>query len=218
MIEIKNLYLKYIREYYALYNISLNIKEGECVCLVGQQASGKTTLLRVLAKLEKFEKGEVYIKDHALKKIDFKDDIHLGYVSYRPVFLEKKTVYENFKFVLDARKLPKDEIEQRINDAFINFNLEKYRNTKIKDLSVFEKYVISLVRLSLRQLDVALIDNIFTNLSEEEQEKIEYLIKNILLDKQVTTLIATESEDIAHKFSNRIVHFENGSIKGEENA
>ena len=86
MIEIKNLYLKYIREYYALYDINIKIQKGESVALVGNEGSGKTTLLRVLAKLEKFDKGEVYIKDISLKKLDFRTDISLGYISYAPVF------------------------------------------------------------------------------------------------------------------------------------
>ena len=85
MIEIKKLYLKYIREYYALYDINLKIEHGESVGLIGEEGSGKTTLLRVLAKLEKFDKGEVYIKDINVKKINFKDDISLGYISTKPV-------------------------------------------------------------------------------------------------------------------------------------
>ena len=63
MIEVKKLYLKYIREYYALYDINLKIEQGESVALIGEEGSGKTTLLRVLAKLEKYDKGEAYIKD-----------------------------------------------------------------------------------------------------------------------------------------------------------
>ena len=215
MIEIKNLYLKFIREYYALYDISINIEEGECICLLGQAESGKTSLLRVLAKLEKYEKGEVYIKDIPLGRINFKDDVQLGYVSYMPSYLNKKTVYENFKYVLKQRKVPKGEIEQRINDVLIEYNLEKYKNTKISALSLFEKHAISIIRLALRPLEVALVDNIFNNIDEEQTEHLVSLIKSVFLDKNVTTLIATESEDIAKMFSDKIIKFENGSIVKE---
>lgn len=97
MLSIKNLYLKYTKEFYALEDINLDVAPGESVAFVGEQNSGKTTLLRVIAKLEDYDSGEVYINKIPLKKIDFKTDISVGYVPYCPVFLENKTVYENFK-------------------------------------------------------------------------------------------------------------------------
>ena len=53
MIKIKNLFLRYTREFYALYDVSIDVEEGESVALVGEDESGKTSLLRILAKLEK---------------------------------------------------------------------------------------------------------------------------------------------------------------------
>ena len=155
------------------------------------------------------------IKDIPLARINFKDDVHLGYVSYMPTYLNKKTVYENFKYVLKQRKVPKDEIEQRINDVLIEYNLEKYKNTKVNTLSLYEKHAISIIRLALRPLEVALVDNIFNNIDEEQTEHLVSLIKSVFLDKNVTTLIATENEDIAKMFSDKIIKFENGSIVKE---
>ena len=57
MIEVKNLYLKFIREYYALYNINLTVDDGDCVAFVGKEHNGRTTLLRAIAGLEKYDKG-----------------------------------------------------------------------------------------------------------------------------------------------------------------
>ena len=88
MIEVKNLYLKYIREYYALYNINLKIEDGDVVGFVGEQHSGRTTLLRVIAGLEQYDSGEVFINDRELKSLSFKTDASLGYVPENPVFFE----------------------------------------------------------------------------------------------------------------------------------
>lgn len=212
MIEIKNLYLKYIREYYALYDINIKIQKGESVALVGNEGSGKTTLLRVIAKLEKFDKGEVYIKDISLKKLDFKTDISLGYIPFAPVFLENKTVYENLKYVLSSRKVKPVDIESKINTCLIEFGLEKYRNTKAKDLTLFEKYVISIARLTLRPLDIVLVDDIFESLDDEQKNYIVSLIKKLFIDKKVTTLVATNDEELPKKVCKRTIHFTNGSI------
>ena len=71
MVEIKNLFLKYTREYYALYDINLNIEDGEAVSFVGEDESGKTSLLRIIATLEKPPKGQVYIREFPLEKLNF---------------------------------------------------------------------------------------------------------------------------------------------------
>ncbi|MBO7508495.1 MAG: ATP-binding cassette domain-containing protein, partial [Clostridia bacterium] len=92
MIEIKNLYLSFTKEYYALKNINLDVADGEKVALIGETDSGKTMLLRVLAKLEKYKSGEIYIKNINIKKINFKQDIQVGFVPRSFVFLENKTL------------------------------------------------------------------------------------------------------------------------------
>ena len=57
MIRISNLFLRYVRQYYALYDINLEIAQGERVAFIGKKESGKTSLLRILLKLEKAQKG-----------------------------------------------------------------------------------------------------------------------------------------------------------------
>ena len=103
MILVKNLSLKFTKEFYALYDVNLEIKTGEAVALLGEEHSGKTTLLRVLCKLEKDFTGEVYIKDIPLKKVDFSLDVNMGYIPAAPVFFEKKTVYQNLHALLKSR-------------------------------------------------------------------------------------------------------------------
>lgn len=216
MILVKNLYLKYIREYFALYDISLEIEDGEKVALVGEEHSGKTSLLRILAKLEKPSKGEVYIKDIPLKKVNFKYDVSAGYLPASPVFFDKKTVYENFKYILKYQKLNEADIENKINDALINFNIETLKDTKIKELTLFEKYLISIARLSFRNLELVMIDNIFDGLNEEEKGKIVAIIKEKFSDKKTTLIVATTDEKIAKELANRSIYFSNGSIITEK--
>jgi len=91
MIEVKNLYLNYIKEYSALCNINLTVEDKQSIALVGNNESGKTSLIRCICGLENFNKGEIYLNKINLKNIDFKKDVNLIYLSNNPVFLIIKT-------------------------------------------------------------------------------------------------------------------------------
>lgn len=212
MIKIKNLFLRYTREFYALYDINIDIESGESVAFVGEDESGKTSLLRILAKLEKLTKGEVFIKDIPLEKLNYKTDINAGYVPATPVFLEKKSVYENFKYILKGWEYTDKEIENKINSTIIEYSLEKIKDTKLKDLTLEEKYVLSLIRLTLRpNLELLMVDNIFDKISEPTKEVIFNLIKS-LKTKKTTLIVATTKEDIANSLCKRKIYFKDGSI------
>lgn len=211
MLRVKNLYLRYTREFYALYNINMEIADNERVAFVGEDESGKTSLLRIFSKLEKLTKGEVFIKDIPLEKLDYKTDLSAGYVPASPVFIEKKTVYENFKYILKGWGYSDNEIESKINNAIITYSLEKIKDTKMKDLSLEEKYVLSLIRLSFRELDLLMVDNIFDKLNETTFEVVMRLIKE-LTSKKTTLIVATTKENIADMLCKRKLYFKYGSI------
>ena len=211
MLKVNNLYLRYTREFYALYNINIEIGDNEKVAFVGHDESGKTSLIRIFAKLEKMTKGEVFIKDIPLEKLNYKTDISAGYVPACPVFLEKKSVYENFKYILKGWGYSDSEIETKINDTIIEYSLEKIKDTKLKDLSMEEKYVLSLIRLSFRDLEFLMVDNIFDKLSQTTLEVVLALIKSIAT-KKTTLIVATTKEEIANKLCKRKIYFKHGSI------
>ena len=212
MILVKNLFLKFTREYYALYQVNMDIADGESVAFVGEDESGKTSLLRIFAKLEKMTKGEVYIKDIPLEKLDYHTDINAGYVPSTPVFFEKKTVYENFKYILKTWGDKDAEIETKINEIIIEYAIEKIKDRKIKELSLEEKYVLSFIRLTLRgELELLMVDNIFDRLNEATMDVVCQMIKK-LKSKKTTLIIATTKASIAQKFCKRNYYFKNGSV------
>lgn len=213
MIIVKNLSLKFTKEFYALFDINLEVKKGEAVSFFGPEYSGKTTMLRVLAGLEKPNSGEVYIKGIPLKKVNYECDVDMGYVPASPVFFDKKSVYENLYYLLKVRKIKKSEIEDKINKLLIEYNLEKLRDEKVDKLSLFNKYVLSIARLSFRPIEIVLIDNIFEKLSSEEFDKVKELIKKEFLAKKVTTIIATTSQSICKDLTKRVIKFKLGSIE-----
>lgn len=211
MLSIKNLNLKYTKEFYALEDVTLDVEEGESVALIGEQNSGKTTLLRVLAKLEAFDSGEIYINHIPIKKIDFKTDLSVGYVPYCPVFLENKTVYENFRYILGKKGYKPAEAEKMINNAIIDYSIEKIIDEKVKNIRKEDKYILSLIRLSFRKLDLLLVDNIFDEISDVYIDAILSLIKK-LKENDTTLVLACTRPEIAEKICKRKVYFEHGKL------
>ena len=213
MISIKNLSLKFIREYYALYDISLEIGKGEKVAFVGGEDSGKTTLLRVIAGLEKMTSGNVYINQIPLAKVSYKNDLSVGYVPVKPIFLMHKTVYENFVYLMKERRISTHEMEERINQVLIDFNIEKFRDEVWENLSLFDQYIVSIARLALREIDLLLIDNIFEQVTKKEVTVLVNLLLEHFLKKQnLTSIVATSSTSIANKLCKTIHYFRYGNM------
>lgn len=218
MISFSNVFVKYTKEFYALSNINFEADKGEVVALIGPKDSGKTCMLRLLAGLEKQDRGEVYIKNIPLDKVDYSVDVSVGYIPYKASFLDKKSVYDNLKYILEVRKTDKSLLEEKINQAIIDFKLESIAQEKVYKLSLYEKYLVSVARLSFRnQLDLVLIDNIFEELSPNETKELIKLFKKYFAKSSTLLVIATSDEQIANSIATKKVFLKYGTIDKVEN-
>ena len=211
MISFINVFLKYTKEYFALSNVSFDIKEDEVVAFVGQKDSGKTCIMRILAGLEKIDKGEVYVNNIPVEKLDYKTDVSMGYIPHRASFFNKKTVYENLKYVLDIRNIP--AVEEKINQALATFKLERFANEKIYKLSLFQRYLVSIARLSLRDINILLVDNIFDDLPEDEGKELVKLIKKHFVKPGSIVLVSTTNQEIANLIATRTIKLKYGAVE-----
>lgn len=215
MIEIKNFKLKFTKEYYALYNINLEVKEGERVALVGDSESGKTTLLRAIARLEEKDGGQILLRQKPLEQVDFAKDIQVGYVGAKGVFFEKKSVWENLFFVLKIRHTDLTQANIKINEVLREYNIENLQMQKLKSLSDYQRLLVQFARLSLRKIELYLIDNVFDKLTKEEQEEIIHHILNWQKQK-ATFMIACTKDEIAKRLAAKKILLKLGSIEQQE--
>lgn len=217
MISIKNLYLSFTKEFDALHNINLEIEDKEKVAVVGESDSGKTMLLRVLAKLEKVKSGEIYIKNIDLKKINFQHDISIGFVPKSFVFLNKKTIRENFVYILKERKFDSATINLKVLTALKNFGLENIQNIKVKDLSPYQKALAELARISMRKIDLYLIDDICSGLVPSEVQHIVSIFKDMIKENPESTFVfAMSNEEIARQLGLKVIKLVHGCIEENE--
>lgn len=216
MIEVKNLYLNYIKEYSALYNINLFVDDNENIAILGNNESGKTSLLRCICGLENYT-GEVYLNKLNLKKINFKNDLDVIYLSSNPVFFNNKSVYYNLSYSLKIREFPESIINQKINRALDLLQIDSLKERKIKELNNNEKLIVSIARSLIRDANIYLIDDIF-NFDKITNEKIATILKENLNPNSSKIFVLDKEKDYLLNSLNisKYYFLSNGSIENNK--
>lgn len=212
MLDVNNVYLKYTKEYNTLNNINLKIENGEQVVLFGEKESGKSSLIRVIAGLEKVTSGEVLINNINVNKINYKTDVNLGYISSLGAYLENKTVEKNLEYVLKIRKLDKELIKSKVNGVMLSNNLINLKDRKLKDLSDFDRMRVTIARLNLRKIDFLVCDDIFENFAEADALKLANLVMDLIDTNECASIVAVSNEKLLKVIKGRIVKLKFGSI------
>lgn len=212
MIVLKSVDLAYSKDYNALMNIDLHVKAGESVGIIGAHESGKTALLRLIAGLEKQKKGEAFIKDTPIKKINFARDVSLGYLTNRAVFFERKSVYKNLEWALKVHKVNKKERQQRIQKVLADFEISNLEKEKVSSLCESDKRLVQIARMALRPLEIILCDDVLSGEDTATQEKIKSALKKLfaLSPKDKIIIMTSEDENICKEYVTRIIHMDSG--------
>jgi len=200
MLEIKHLFVSFTKEFYVLNDINLELKNGQRLVIIGNKESGRTAMLRTLVGLESKAKGDIVYKNIPIEKIDFQNDISIGYLPVNSPFLERKTVRQNIEYVLKLRTKDLSFLDAKINNALVEFGLDYIKNKKVKELGYLDRLKLAIARLSVRNIDIFLIDDIFEKLSPLERKKIVKILKDLIKLNNATAIIMTESEEIASNF------------------
>jgi multiple sugar transport system ATP-binding protein len=150
-------------DFHAVQDLNLEIGDGEFMVLVGPSGCGKTTSLRMIAGLEEVTSGELRIGDRVVNDVPPKDrDIAMVFQSY--ALYPHMSVRENLAFGLKLRKVPKADIERRVNEAAETIQLQKLLDRKPKELSGGQRQRVALGRAIVREPAVFLMDEPLSNL------------------------------------------------------
>ncbi len=154
---------KQFDETFAVHDLNLEIPDREFLVLVGPSGSGKSTALRMLAGLETISAGTVRIGDRVVNDVAPKDrDIAMVFQSY--ALYPHMSVYDNMAFALSLRKVPKDEIRQRVTEAAALLGIEPLLKRKPRALSGGQRQRVALGRAIVRHPAVFLFDEPLSNL------------------------------------------------------
>lgn len=192
--------------------IDLEIKDKEFLVLVGASGCGKSTILRMIAGLEEISGGEIFIGDKKVNKVAPKDrDIAFVFQSY--ALYPHMTVYENIAFGLKMRKLPDEQIHQKVIDAAQTLNLTEYLDRKPKQLSGGQRQRVALGRAIVREPKVFLMDEPLSNLDAKLRVQMRSEIKKLHEKLQTTFIYVTHDQTEALTMGDRIVVLDKGVIQ-----
>ena len=211
-IEIKHIEKKYPNGYQALNDINISIQEGEFVVLVGPSGCGKSTLLRMIAGLEEITSGDLLFDDTRMNEVHPKDrDIAMVFQNY--ALYPHMNVYDNMAFGLKLKKMPKDEINQRVREAAEKLGLTDYLDRLPKDMSGGQRQRVAIGRAIVRQPKVFLFDEPLSNLDAKLRVQMRTEIKRLHKELKNTMIYVTHDQIEAMTMADKIVIMKDGVIQ-----
>ncbi len=219
LIEIKNVYKQYKNGVTALCDVSVSIPKGDFVFVIGQTASGKSTLIKLLYRQERPTKGEVYVGGINVAKLKnrkvYKLRRKLGIVFQDYKLLPNLTVYENVAFALEMYGLPEREIRTKVMKSIEKVGLKEKFRSYPDQLSGGEQQRVSIARAIVNNPKILICDEPTGNLDPSTSMEIMEII-NKINEEGTTIIMATHDKDIVDKYKKRVITLEKGILKGDK--
>jgi multiple sugar transport system ATP-binding protein len=196
----------------AVNSLSLDISDGEFMVLVGPSGCGKTTALRMVAGLEDISRGVLKIGDRPVNHVPSRDrDIAMVFQSY--ALYPHLSVYENIAFGLKIKKVPKEEIARRVNEAARILDLEPYLKRKPRALSGGQRQRVAMGRAIVREPSAFLMDEPLSNLDAKLRVQMRAEIAGLQRDLGVTTIYVTHDQVEAMTMGDRVAVMRKGELQ-----
>jgi multiple sugar transport system ATP-binding protein len=211
-VEFKDVDKIYEGNVHAVQDLSLDIADGEFLVLVGPSGCGKTTALRMLAGLETISDGTITIGDRVVNQLSAKDrDIAMVFQSY--ALYPHLSVADNIAFGLQLRKMPKDQIGERVAWAAKLLDLTPYLDRKPKELSGGQRQRVAMGRAIVREPQVFLMDEPLSNLDAKLRVQMRAEIAKLQKELATTTIYVTHDQVEAMTMGDRVAVMSMGLLQ-----
>ena len=187
-----------------IHGVSAEIADGEFIVIVGPSGCGKSTLLRMVAGLEEVTDGEIAIGERVVNRIEpAQRDIAMVFQNY--ALYPHMTVYENMAYGLKIAKVPRDEIEQRVQKAAKILEIGEYLRRKPRQLSGGQRQRVAMGRAIVRMPKVYLFDEPLSNLDAKLRAQTRIEIQKLHAELGTTSLFVTHDQVEAMTLAQRMI-------------
>ena len=210
-VKLRNVKKQYDNGFVAVHDFNLEIKDKEFIVLVGPSGCGKSTTLRMIAGLEDISGGEISIGGNVVNDMEPKDrDIAMVFQNY--ALYPHMSVYENIAFGLRLRKVPNDEVHQKVCEAAEILGITELLGRKPKQLSGGQRQRVAIGRAIVRVPKVFLMDEPLSNLDAKLRNQMRAEIILLRQKIQTTFVYVTHDQTEAMTLGDRIVIMKDGYV------
>ena len=211
-LSLRHIYKKYPGGVTAVSDFCLEIKDTEFIVFVGPSGCGKSTTLRMIAGLEEISEGELFIGDRLVNDVAPKDrDIAMVFQNY--ALYPHMTIFDNMAFGLKLRKMPKETIKRKVEEAARILDISHLLDRFPKALSGGQKQRVALGRAIVRDPKVFLLDEPLSNLDAKLRASMRTEITKLHNKLGTTFIYVTHDQVEAMTMATRIVVMKDGIIQ-----
>ena len=192
--------------------LTFSVNRGELFVVVGQSGSGKTTLLKSILRLISYVDGEMLVDGIAIDELDIKT-CNFAFVDQEVTLYPNKTVYENIAFPLLMSRTPYEEIDRRVKEIADIMDIRWLLSRKPRQLSGGQQQKVGLARALIKNPDLLLLDEPFSNLDPETRRHMREFLRRLHHRYRTTILFVTHDLAEAFSLADRMMVLENGKIE-----
>ena len=209
-LDIRNLVKRY-GDFYAVKDVSLTVADGEFLVLLGPSGCGKTTTLRMVAGFIEPTSGEVKLGGGDVTLLPpWKRNTGMVFQSY--ALFPHLTVAQNVAFGLEMRKVPKADMEKRVDEALALVRLSGFGARLPRQLSGGQQQRVALARALAIRPDVLLLDEPLSNLDAKLRQEVRVEIRELQKQLGLTTVMVTHDQEEALTMADRLVVMNEGAV------
>lgn len=203
---------KYFGDFTAVDDVSIEIKTGSLVALLGPSGSGKSTLLRLIAGLEQLDTGKIYLTGRDVTRENVQNR-HIGFVFQHYALFKHLTVRENVAFGLQIAKWSKERVKNRVEQLLELVQMSGLANRYPSQLSGGQRQRVALARALALEPNVLLLDEPFGALDAKVRKELRNWLRHLHDEVRVTTVFVTHDQEEAMEVSDELVVMNQGRVE-----